>query len=377
VDTPRKSFNKDTQLVTAVTRKDGEIDAFLIGDDGQVWNAWRQGDTWRWDKLPDNIKFTQGTRQVTAVSMRDKIDAAQDTLVVFAIGDDNRIWQAVLDGRHWEDWTPLPPLPLRIDHRSQAVAAVSRKAGKLDLFVIGTDGERKTVLSASWEKDQNDDEWGNWFSVPPRDGITFDGAEHVSAVARSPLNLDLFVVSGGKIYNTHWDDRSNTWANWAYLDYVSPEEKSRRTPLPTFLDSQPVTAISKSGALETTDLDLFAVNSLKGIWSNWWQNGKNNSEWYGWFHIGYGYFHLQQRLAVVARSPKNLDVFGLDTKGRLLMTYWRDPQNTWSDLAPPKNLEGPEFSLNQQVAAVTPAATELDLFVIGNDGQLWTSAWHG
>jgi hypothetical protein len=375
---PQKFFNRDTSRVTAVTRTNGEIDLFLIDNDGQVWNASREGDTWRWDKMPNNMKLSPGTRQVTAVSMTDKSDPTQDTLVVFAIGDHSQIWETVLDGRHWTDWRSLPPSPLQVDHRSQSVAVASRKAGKLDLFVVGSEGEHNAVLSTSWEDGLNNNIWNNWFTVLPENDVSFPGGEQVSVVVRSPVNLDLFVISGGKVYNAHWDARASEWSDWtdSGLDHVSPKEQGKRTPLPMFADNQAVTGVSKSRSEGRTSIDLFAIASTGLAQSNWWrEDGEYASRWFGWFDFPYNYFDRNQQLAVVARSPHNLDLFGLSPEGQLLMSDWRDPENEWSKLDPPKNLEGPLFSLNQQIAAASPSPAELDLFVIGNDGTLWTAAW--
>jgi hypothetical protein len=93
-------------------------------------------------------------------------------------------------------------------------SAVARKADQLDLFVVGLDGRVYTT----WWSEGND-----WFVVTddwrPIGGF-FPAGAPVSAVARKPEQLDLFVVGNdGRAYTSWWS--GGEWSgindNWRPL----------------------------------------------------------------------------------------------------------------------------------------------------------------
>jgi hypothetical protein len=89
-----------------------------------------------------------------------------------------------------------------------------------------------------------------------------------------------------------------------------------------------------------------------------------------------------QKIAAVSRAPGNLDLFVIGNDSHVWTTAWSSATNNWNtDWRP---LPGRAvFDLNtQHVAAVSRAPDHLDLLVIGNDGgvgttngHVWTTAW--
>jgi len=78
------------------------------------------------------------------------------------------------------------------------ISAVARNPNHLDLFVTGTDGH---IYSTWWDAATG---WGEWFNVA---GGTAALGSPISAVARNPNHLDLFVTgTDGRIYSTWWGD---------------------------------------------------------------------------------------------------------------------------------------------------------------------------
>ena len=79
------------------------------------------------------------------------------------------------------------------------VACASRNSSTIDSFVIGTDGK---VYNSYWTTGNdwsgiNDD----WRDI----GGDFTPGSKVTAIARSPDNMDLFVVGkDGKVYSAYW-----------------------------------------------------------------------------------------------------------------------------------------------------------------------------
>ncbi len=86
--------------VTALSRDSNSLDIFVVGEDNRVWTAWWRGQEWKgWGYIGDeNFRVAPGT-QVSAVAK------GKDDIDVFAIGTDGRVWTS---SGYWTDWTPIP-----------------------------------------------------------------------------------------------------------------------------------------------------------------------------------------------------------------------------------------------------------------------------
>jgi hypothetical protein len=104
--------------------------------------------------LPGKAVFDRAAQQVTAISR------APGNLDLFIIGNDGG--PGTTNGHAWTtfwnsasgwnaDWFPLPGVRV-FDRATQQVSAVSRAPGNLDLFVVGNDGH---VWSTSWDESAN------------------------------------------------------------------------------------------------------------------------------------------------------------------------------------------------------------------------------
>ena len=145
-------FDLNTQEVAAVSRAPGNLDLFVIGNDGEagttnghVWTtAWTNGIGWNadWRPLPGQAVFDRATQKIAAVAQ------SPGNLDLFVIGNDSHVWTtAWTNGIGWNsDWAPLPGQAV-FDLNTQDVAAVSQAAGNLDLFVIGNDSH---VWTTAW-----------------------------------------------------------------------------------------------------------------------------------------------------------------------------------------------------------------------------------
>ena len=138
---------------------------------------------------------------------------------------------------------------------------------------------------------------------------------------------------------------------------------------------QRIAAVSRAPG----NLDLFVIGLDNRIWTRFWndQNGWSAD----WFPLpGTAVFdHTTQQLAAVSRAPGNLDVFVIGFDNRVWTTFWND-QDGWG--ADPN---GHFFPLpgtavfdhtTQQLAAVSRAPGNLDLFVIGFDSKAWSEFWN-
>ena len=347
-------FDHTKQQIAAVSRAPGNLDLFVIGFDNRVWSTfWNDQNGWNgdWFPLPGAAVFDHTNQQIAAVSR------APGNLDLFVIGFDNRVWSTFWNDQNgWNgDWFPLPGAAV-FDHTNQQIAAVSRAPGNLDLFVIGFDNRG---WSTFWN-DQNG--WnGDWFPLPG--AAVFDHTnQHLAAVSRAPGNLDLFVIGfDNRGWSTFWNDQNGWNGDWFPLPGAAVFDHT----------NQQLAAVSRAPG----NLDLFVIGFDNRGWSTFWndQNGWNGD----WFPLpGAAVFdHTSQQIAAVSRAPGNLDTFVIGFDNRGWSTFWND-QNGWNgDWFPLPGTAVFDHAL-QELAAVSRAPGNLDLFVIGFDNHVWSDFWN-
>jgi hypothetical protein len=157
------------------------------------------------------------------------------------------------------------------------VGGVARTPSNLDLFVLGGDGG---VQSAYWDATAG---WGDWFRIDA--GADFPSGNTVTVVARTPSNLDLFVVgTDGGVYTTYWD--ASGWGEWFRIGAGAGDFPSGST----------VTGVART----PSNLDLFVVANNGGVYSSYWQDGLL---WSGWSRIGFRKFlvvHFKSLLPIAS-----------------------------------------------------------------------------
>ncbi|MGM0924777.1 MAG: hypothetical protein ACQEWW_26940 [Bacillota bacterium] len=267
-----------------------------------------------------------------------------NNLDLFVVGNDGRVytswWSA---GRDWsginDNWHScggfFPP--------GAPVSAVALTPTKLDLFVVGNDGR---VYFSWWWAGSN---WSDWHSC----GGFFPPGAPVSAVVLTPTKLDLFVVGNdGRVYFSWWSAGSN-WSNWHSCGGFFPP-------------GAPVSAV----ALTPTKLDLFVVGNDGRVYTSWWWAGSNWSDW----HSCGGFFPPGAPVSAVARTPISLDLFVVSNDGRVYTSWWSAGWD-WSGINDNWKSLGGFFPPGAPVSAVARTPNNLDLFVVGNDGRVYTSSW--
>jgi hypothetical protein len=270
---------------------------------------------------------------------------------------------------------PLPGAAV-FDHTKQQIAAVSRAPGNLDLFVIGFDNR---VWTTFWNGQNG---WnGDWFPLP---GVAvFDHTrQQIAAVSRAPGNLDLFLIGfDNRVWTTFWNDQTG-WDRDPN-GQINPNGHFFALPGAAVFDhtDQQIAAVSRAPG----NLDLFVIGFDNRMWTTFW-NGQNG--WNGdWFPLpGTAVFdHALQQLAAVSRAPGNLDLFVIGFDNHLWTTFWNE-QTGWDRNANGQiDPNGHFFPLPgtavfdhalQQLAAVSRAPGNLDLFVIGFDNHVWSTFWN-
>src|SRR5688572_8404834 len=309
----------------------------------QIWNP-------DWFPLPGGAVFDRERQQIAAVSR------APGNLDLFVIGFDNHVWSTFWnDQGGWNgDWFPLPG-GAGFDRERQQIAAVSRAPGNLDLFVIGFDNH---VWTTFWN-DQGG--WnGDWFPLPG--GAVFDHQrQQIAAVSRAPGNLDLFVIGfDNHVWTTFWNDQGGWNGDWFPLPGGAVFDRER----------QQIAAVSRAPG----NLDLFVIGFDSHVWTTFWNDQVG---WNGdWFALPGGavFDRERQQIAAVSRAGGNLDLFVIGFDNHVWTTFWND-QVGWNGDWFPLPGQAVFDHQRQQIAAVSRAGGNLDLFVIGFDNHIWSTFW--
>ena len=298
--------------------------------------------------LPGQAVFDRDRQHLTTISR------GPGNLDLFVIGFDNRVWTTFWNQTAgWNaEFFPLPGQAV-FNHETQHIAAVARTPDNLDLFVLGFDNRIWSTFFTSgggWN--------GEWFPLPGT--AVFDHlTQHVAAVSRAPNNIDLFVLG--------FDDHA--WSTFWTGDHGWHPEPF---PLPGGAvfshQTQQIAALARAPG----NLDLFVAGFDNRVWSTFWSEATG---WNGdWFQLdGPDIFaHDTQRVAAVSRTPGNLDLFIIGTDDRVWTRFWTAASG-WNDQwFPVPGLAVFDHRV-QDVSAVSRAPGNLDLFVIGFDDRVWTT----
>jgi hypothetical protein len=145
---------------------------------------------------------------------------------------------------------------------------VTRNPDHLDLFITGNDGR---VYTSWWHQGY---EWSgihdNWASI----GGFFPNRAPVTALARNPDHLDLFINGNdGRVYTSWWHE-GGVWSgvndNWSPIGGFFPP-------------GAPVSPVSRN----PDHLDLFITGNDGRVYTSWWHLGANWSGMHdNWSSIG-------------------------------------------------------------------------------------------
>jgi hypothetical protein len=233
------------------------------------------------------------------------------------------------------------------------VFAVSRHCGQGDLFVIGNDG----VVYTSWWTAGSD--WSgvnnNWRPI----GGVFPIGATVTPVSRHRDQLDLFVTGNDGVVYTSWWTAGQDWSGlngWRPIGGVFPPDST-------------IGAVSRN----EDQLDLFVVGYDGVVYTSWWTAGRDWSGLRGWRPIG-GFFPMGAEVSAVSRHADQLDLFITGNDGVVYTSWWTAGWD-WSGVNNNWEPIGGVFPMGAPVAAVSRYRDELDLFIIGNNGVVYTEWW--
>jgi Thermolysin metallopeptidase, alpha-helical domain/Thermolysin metallopeptidase, catalytic domain/Protealysin propeptide len=334
-------------FVGAVSRSADKLDIFVSDQNGVIQTAaWEPAfsDWWHgWWEL-------NGGRAAPGAPVHC-VSRSTDKLDVFVAGTDARVYTAAWEpvfGDGWHGWWSLNG---GVASLGAHVTVVSRNTDKLDAFVVGTDGR---VYTAAWEP-SFPDWWHGWW---PIGDIRVPQGARVCAVSRSADKLDIFVTDiNGVILTAAWEPAfTDGWHGWW------PLNGGRAAP------GAPVNAVSRSA----DKLDVFVAGTDGRVYTAAWEPSFPDW-WHGWWAIGDIRVPQGAPVHAVSRSADKLDIFVTDVNGAILTAAWEPSfpdwwHGWWA-------LNGGGAAPGAPVTAVSRSADKLDVFVVGNDGRVWTAAW--
>ena len=331
--------------------------ASTAGDDGVQLKSWGKGTGWAWSTWETILSLYVSSDQPICL-----VSSSPSTLDALAISwggtvrSGHREWKLFGQPSNWKGET-LPSLDAGLISGS-SISGTSRGQGMVDVFVTAKDGRVYTAARGP----QTNNVWAGWWMVG--EGLFLPGTP-VAAISRSEGLLDLFAIGlDGRVWSAAYGpdaEGSWQWNGWfPVLDEV-------------FIPGSRVDAISR----QTDQIDLFAVNLAGEVRTAAWSPSANNGAWGGWWRIteDNGCFALGTPISSVSRGPDHLDIFAIGLDGRVWTAAWGSQteylwRGWWS-------IGDATFAQGLVIAATSRNLNQIDLFMRGFDGNIWSHAWDG
>jgi hypothetical protein len=296
---------------------------------------------------------------ITALSRRPAV------IDLFVVGLDGRVYTSWWEDEDWSgfnnDWWLLDWGGQTFLSQTK-VAAVARSPDNLDIFVVGTDFK---IYTAWWSEGHG---WTGWRNISGNQAFG-PAPPLVAAVSRHEGQLDVFVASSGVVYTSSWTDSVTDWTGidqaWDNIGIVSA--------IPPQLN---IVVLSRTP--QTMDvITSFSPPLSSGtnfVWNNWTQG----SGWATFQSVGTAPgIGTAIRVAGVARTSSRIDLFAMGNDFQVYTSHWTlvggwsGVPDKWDKLGDPLPAFGPVCDL----AAVSRKSSCLDVFVAGVDGRVYTSSF--
>jgi len=343
--------------VTPLSRRRGYTDIVYVGAQGRI-HADSRG--------PDGEWFT---------GYLNRGEAAPDTKVngvsryagrldVFAVGTDRQVWTAFLDedldGRGtvlWTGWFALPGVKVNV---GTSVNVVSVNRDTMDLFTLD---ENQWQMTARWTAQGG---WGTWrkLNLPDEHTRSVGTAEITAAVVGRDIHVfaqerDLLLRDAVMIKRYV---NGQGWGRW--------EELPNRVIIPSY--GSEIVPVNRADAI-----DIFVVQAEiiqhegRTAWTATW----NGQAWTAPTRVLDGKPRLGTSVHGVARNrAKNLDVFAVDENKHVWTAAWTAADG-WHGWWP---LDG-EVADETSVTAISDSVDDIQIFAIGKNPDavfpVWTRRW--
>lgn len=308
--------------IASVSRYGGHLDTFYVAPDGSIATAWWQAgaNDGAWPG-PYTI-WGPGTAATPAT-----IAATSDVpwrLHLFWLTPGNAVGNTNWDSASGTlDWSA--PASISVSGgATNAITAIGRKPGHLDVFWVTTDGS----VNTTWmDTGQSGGAWAAEFSIA---GPGSAMPTSIVAIGQLAEHIDVFwVTPDGSIMSTWWDS-VQTWT--APFTIAGPGSSAGA-----------ISAISR----EPGQLDVFWITPDGAIWTAWWRTGGNWNAPYPMTDPGMA--AGGSPISATNQSPTHMDVFWHTPDGAIGTTYWDASVVGW----------GAAYSINP-AGNVAVSATEAD-----------------
>lgn len=252
----------------------------------------------------------------------------------------------------WSPWAVIPGLnvcPLA------PVCAVSRGFGLIDVFVVGFDG---LVHQSSWSG-LGTGGWSGW-AVVGGDPLKLVTVLHapITGVVRAGGRLDLFGTDiDGTILWARRDPQTGAWDGWRPVSPISA---------PLVPPGAPVGAASAAPYL----MAVFVAANDGQIYFTERDTTIGEHYWASWWPIGADEVQARSPIVAVSRSSWQLDLFYVG-KDNHVRNAWRTGPNPWNAFV----MEGLVAGSTRAVAAISRGYDLLDVLVVADTGSVLHAAW--
>lgn len=215
--------------MSVISRFPRHIDAFWIGQQGQVSSAWAVRDS----EDPTWKRFQVAPPGLARPGALAALSRHPQCIQIFWIGGERQVLTASYDDRDdlqwrvrdkwpWRDlvkskgeWVSPSPVSSGGTAEPGAVTAVARHPEHMDVFWIGPDGE---VRTGWWDSRVGDDAWLTRIVAPS--GIAEPGA--ITAIARGPEQLDVFWIRPDQGVASAWWNSGIDGGSWHVFELSPP-----------------------------------------------------------------------------------------------------------------------------------------------------------
>jgi hypothetical protein len=338
--------------MTAAWHPNGtEMNVFYIGQDGQILNWFWDGSSWT-DSALGNGEPAFPVDDLSAGSGMAAAWNPDGTVVIVSyIGFDSQIWQWFWDGNSWTNST----LGSGESAGQSGMAAAWHPDGtQANVFYVGTD-------SQVWNWYWNGSGWINRALLPaPR-----ETAAGGMAAAWRPggTEADVFYVgANGQIWDWFWN--GSAWKNRALGTGEVAAGLGGRV-------------VAAAWHPDGTEANVFYIGNDNQIW-NWYWDGSS------WTNSALGSGEPAAIFSGVAAAwhpdGTEANVFYVGNDGQIFNWFWNG--SNWANGALGTGESAGQFTAaasagSGPVAAWHPDGTEMNVFYIGQDGQIFNWFWNG
>jgi hypothetical protein len=192
----------------------------------------------------------------------------------------------------------------------------------------------------------------------------------MTVVATNADRLDLFWIDGNGFVQTTSSDVNVNGGNLSPPSRIDNGFTGRS-------GSARVAAVAR----KPNHLDIFVTDKDGTVYWNWWDANEDNGLWHTFRPISQvGFSKADRQLAAVAKKPHDLDLFIVGTDGRIWSRFGAANSGdvNWYDWYVIGDFNDPTSQTNLTsvgVAAVARGSGHLDVFMVANDGILRHNSW--